>query len=124
MYVKRLTSRRARSLFAQFRHGILPLRIETIRFRGLDPDERICEICESGLVEDEMHFLCVCPQYVELRRKLFISAAEVIVDFNDLDSNTQFVRLVEECWKDVSDFIVSKFVKVSCINNIMFVLIF
>ncbi len=47
-----------RSLFAQFRCGILPLRIETGRFARIPLNERICEQCDLMKIEDEFHFIC------------------------------------------------------------------
>ena len=46
------------------------LRIETGRWeRPPVPREmRQCEICHQG-VEDEFHFVCVCPAYVHIRKK-------------------------------------------------------
>ena len=63
-----------RSLLCQFRIGILPLNIETGRyknikdnvtgrFRKLRPEERICDVCNLNETEDEFHFLCICPLY-------------------------------------------------------------
>ena len=60
-----------RSLCAQIRCGILPLHIETGRYRGLTEEDRLCEYCELGEVEDEIHFILFCPLYHDLREKLF-----------------------------------------------------
>ena len=57
-YVLKNMSRRNRSLLAQFRMGILPLNVETGRFRRQELNERICNICNTGSVECEMHVLC------------------------------------------------------------------
>ncbi len=45
----------------QFGIVILPLHIETGRFRDERIDERVCLLCNSGEVENEIHFLCVAP---------------------------------------------------------------
>ena len=47
-----------KSHFAQFRCGILPLRVETGRYSGLGVHERTCNICKSNETEDEIH-LCL-----------------------------------------------------------------
>jgi hypothetical protein len=60
-----------RSILAQFRCGILPLRIETGRYHGEPVEERICSLCSENNVEDEIHFLLHCPLYSEYRAKLF-----------------------------------------------------
>ncbi len=66
-------SRSQRSIMAQIRFGILPLHIETGRFRGLDIKYRTCHFCED--VEDELHFLFSCKQYSTVR-KSFLSSLE------------------------------------------------
>ena len=100
-------SKRARSLFTQFRHGILPLKIETGRFRNLPVEQRICELCQMDMVEDEVHFLCTCPLYVNIRYSLFKKAADFDKDFVNLDVERKCVFLMKNFWKDVSNFIVA-----------------
>ena len=56
-YVKRNLEKRERSFLAQFRCGILPLRIKIGRFVGQKPEDRICLYCSSNSIEDERHFL-------------------------------------------------------------------
>ena len=64
-YVQANLSRAERSILAQFRTGILPLHIETGRWSSprLTPEERVCQICGSGAVEDEAHFAFHCHRY-------------------------------------------------------------
>ncbi len=54
-------SRRKRLLMAQLIIGklfdILPLHIGTASFRNKRTDERVCLICNSGEVENELHLL-------------------------------------------------------------------
>ena len=45
-YIKYNLSSSERSAMAQFRFGILPLNIETRRFRNEALDERLCTLCE------------------------------------------------------------------------------
>ena len=70
-YVSLLIPKCKRSIFCQFRSGILPLAIETGMYRNVPADERLCKICNLNLVEDEIHFLCFCPRYQELRTELY-----------------------------------------------------
>jgi len=46
------------------------LNIEIGRRFNIPPEERICELCNSG-VEDEYHFLCACPIYKDMRVTFF-----------------------------------------------------
>ncbi len=66
-------SRRQTSLLAQFRAGTLPLDTETGRWAGTQADERVCNICRNGSIEDEVHFLCVWPEYESCRVVLYES---------------------------------------------------
>ena len=55
-----------RSLFAQFRCGILPLEIEIGRYRDIPLEKRLCQVCKNGSVEDEIHFLGNCSNSVHI----------------------------------------------------------
>jgi hypothetical protein len=93
-YLSMNISKYYRSLFAQFRAGILPLQVEVGRFRGLPLEERLCVLCPLGLVEDEYHFLCVCYKYHDLRNILYNKVKEVCPGFELLDDMDKFVYLV------------------------------
>ena len=58
LFVTLLIPKCKRSIFCQFRSGILSLAIETGSYRIVPSDERLCEICNLNLVEGEIHFLC------------------------------------------------------------------
>ena len=47
------------------------LRIETGRYgqNRIERHERICEICKSSDIEDEFHFVIVCPKYKWIRQR-------------------------------------------------------
>ena len=51
------------SILAQLRCGILPLQIEVGRFTNVQRMNRKCTLCECDTVEDETHFILVCPFY-------------------------------------------------------------
>ncbi len=56
-YVLSFMNRKHRSYLAQYRCGILPLEIETGRWQNKTMEKRICKVCESGKVENELHFI-------------------------------------------------------------------
>ncbi len=68
IYLTKNISRSKRSIFAQYRSGILPLNIEIGRFRGQPESERLCSLCSLGATESEIHFLLKCPHYSSIRR--------------------------------------------------------
>ena len=59
-YLTMNLKRNERLVIAQFRCGVLPLRIETGRFTGEQVNDSLCRFCELNLVEEEKHFLLVC----------------------------------------------------------------
>ena len=77
-YVKIAHSKISRSIFAQLRLGILPLEIETGRFRNIPSESRMCHFCKNE-IGDELHFVCVCPVYSNHRKALF---NEIILPYN------------------------------------------
>ena len=60
-----------RSMLAQFRCGILPLRVETGRFIGENVNQRICTFCDQEQIENETHFLVECTKYDNIRQQVF-----------------------------------------------------
>ena len=65
------------------RFGILPLNIETGRFRNQPIEQRICNLCELNEIEDELHFLFKCTLYNDCR-KIWI---ENIVKIDEISFN-------------------------------------
>ena len=51
--------------------AILPIRIETGRYRGEPVSDRLWNICSQNNVEDEYHFLLHCLKYSSLRTDFF-----------------------------------------------------
>ena len=93
-YVSVLRNRRHRSLMAQFRCGILPLRVETGRLMSIPPEYRLCLFCDTPNTEDETHFLYHCKFYTDYRKDLFSYAESKIGDFRTLDTQTKFQILI------------------------------
>ena len=104
-YVAHYMSRHYRSILAQFRLGILPLHIETGRFSNTSLEDRLCTICNASSVEDEFHFLMVCPKYKYLREKLFAEVASANEDFLNKNETDKFVFLNTDCQKQLAMFL-------------------
>ena len=62
-----------RTLYAQLRSGSHQLRIERGRWKKELESERVCNVCLTGKVETEAHFLLECYLYRRLREKMFKS---------------------------------------------------
>ena len=95
-YVQKYLSRNKRSLLAQIRTGVLPLRVETGRFQGLPLLERQCEYCQNGSVEDEHHFIFLCSAWDDIRHPFINKCKEVNPEFDSLDEVEQFRFVMNE----------------------------
>ena len=96
-----------RSHFAQFRCGILPLRVETGRYAGLSVQDRLCNICNLNETEDEIHFLFKCPCYDDLRQTLINKACETETNFMSLNDFEKLRYVVERHYVYLAKFLVS-----------------
>ena len=60
-YLKNLSGRKKRSSLCKFRLGTLDLEIEKGRRKNIPRPNRVCKICDTKQIEDEMHFILLCP---------------------------------------------------------------
>ena len=108
-----------RSVFAQFRFGILPLEIEVGRYRDTPLHERTCQVCGLA-VEDEIHFLLTCDKYSEPRQKLLNKAIQIDNTFPSLDVFDQFVFLVSNLQKSVIKYLTNAIaIRTKLLNRIL-----
>ena len=63
----KLTNRHHRSLLIKLRSSTLPIAVEQGRYRSIPREERLCTYCDSSSVEDDIHILFHCSNYVDLR---------------------------------------------------------
>ena len=69
-YLDDIEDFKMRKLITKFRTSDHKLEIEVGRHRGILRDQRFCKFCPTE-IETESHFLCKCPIYKDLRKKLF-----------------------------------------------------
>ena len=121
-YVTNNVTKYHRSIYAQFRCGILPLHIETGRYanikdpqtgnyRKLNVTERVCNICKSNDVEDEQHFLLVCDAYREERNTLFEQCSTAHEYFPNLIEIDKFKSILNDNWKAGLKYILESWIK-------------
>ena len=70
------------------------LMIETGRYNQTSRNDRFCPICNSGIIEDEFHFLFHCPKYSIPREKFCNQIQQNFVDFNHLSYTELTIKLM------------------------------
>ena len=110
-YVKSCSHRVKRSLLAQIRFGILPLHIETGRFKATKLEDRKCMICNSNEIEDEFHFTCICKEYSEYRDHMYECIRGKNVMFDNMTEADKFVYIMKYEWQLYSNFLYNSWMK-------------
>lgn len=70
-YLDFILEKKYKIALTQFRLSSHDLEIERGRYVNIPRNERTCKYCNLDMVENEYHFLLVCPFYRDLRRKYF-----------------------------------------------------
>ena len=100
-----------RSYFAQFRAGILPLRVEVEWHRSLPLPERVCTMYLLQLVEDEYHILCVCERYNYFWTVLYNKTLTNFYEFHNIPELDKFVYLISNLQRNIIVFLVKALTK-------------
>ena len=93
-----------RSIIAQLRIGILPLRVETGRFLNEPLNTRICKFCNKNEIEDESHFINSCELYENERNSL---KSIMLSDFDLLNDLSNLNYLFSKYPKTMTDYVFS-----------------
>ncbi len=94
-YLKVDMDRYDKSLLSQYRYGILPLEIETGRYKGLDRVHRLCTVCNDDVVEDQIHFAFHCSAYNHLRVGFNNTCNDRIDQWNNMSDFDRIATLFE-----------------------------
>ena len=97
-YILKTISLNKRRTIAQIRCGCLPLELETGRYRSPKTplSQRICQLCNSD-VEDETHFLTLCPMLNHIRITLFKNMQNIIPGFLSLQPIEKCLFILTIC---------------------------
>ena len=68
-YLSLIENTAIRKTFSQYRVSNHKLQIEQGRYENTPREQRICKLCHSGDVENELHFALTCQKYEYLRNK-------------------------------------------------------
>lgn len=70
-YLSKIRNRKYKFALSRLRLSSHSLAVETGRYNGTPREERKCTKCNMNSIENEYHFLLVCPHYIDIRRKYF-----------------------------------------------------
>ena len=134
-YLKVNINEKYRRTYIQFRAGVAPINIEVLRYaknKYIPANQRFCEVCDVKAIEDEMHLLCNCLAYNDVRDNLYDEVTHNYADFVKLNNNEQFVYLMSDatCFKPVAKALYHMMMKRTdilyinynneCVNNVNF----
>ncbi len=87
---------RVKQSFASARCGTAPLRIKKRKIWKHECWGMVCRICNTDVIEDEMHFLMSCNTHQQERHKLLMVVEQNIECFSSLSWENKFVILMNE----------------------------
>ena len=84
-------------MFTKLRISSHNLHIETGRHKRpkkTPVENRYCTYCTGKNIEDEMHFVCDCELYKNIRTKFFEKISDIMCNFSDLTPEQKFVMIL------------------------------
>ena len=88
---------------------LLPLNIETGRFRNIKLEDRICTLCDQQEVESELHFLFECSCYNHLRQPWLQNICNSHMLFRDMSTKEKLCILFDKSHRSTAKFILNCF---------------
>ena len=70
-YLKLLYNAKYRNALAKIRLSSHSLAIETGRHNGIPRENRKCTLCNINDIEDEYHFIIICPFFPRITKRLY-----------------------------------------------------
>ena len=72
----------------KFKCGVLPIMIETGRYKDVPLEDRLCQICTDKCVKDEQHFSGTCKALSHIRGKFKEKFCEEGIDIGNISVQT------------------------------------
>jgi len=103
-YLSRVDNAQLRRSLARFRCGNHKLQIELgrqVKPVKVSVQQRYCKLCNLGVVEDENHFLLVCPAYQSVRERfrssLPLTAITPLAELLSCQQQNILARFLVQC---------------------------
>ena len=93
-YPSTVSNREARVALTRLRISAHRLAIEQGRYYNIEENKRICTLCETGEVENEIHFLLQCKVYEEKRTPFLYFIKNTCKNIELLSISEKFIWLM------------------------------
>lgn len=95
-YLCEVTNRKHRQAISKIRTSAHPLAVETGRYirPPVERSKRICKICTMDIMEDEEHFLTMCPIYAAGRLELNNGVSNLCPNYIQLNNRAKTIYLL------------------------------
>ena len=103
--VKANLNKRNRSLVTKLKAGAFPIQVEIGHYKGTARDKRFCPVCDKNIVEDEIHFPCLCECFTTEKKVQFVLNLHLTTYFTK--AQPSFCVIVPSClyfeWEDATE---------------------
>ena len=95
-YLQTCINQKHRMSLSRLRLSCHKLQIEIQRYSKtyIEPEKRICKMCNLDMCEDELHFLIQCPKYEDERSSLLKCVYDVSPNVEGLDAKGKFIYIM------------------------------
>ena len=104
-YLTTIVNTKYRVALSKFRLSNHELMIEVGRHKGIPRTERFCPFCPNHTIEDEIHFLIICPTFNTLRNDTLSDFEKEIMNYPFLSNKEKFVSLMADPTLSLAKFI-------------------
>ena len=91
LFRSRTSERRVLTKLRISNHKVI---IELGRYNQVSRDNRLCQVCGSNQIEDEIHFLFHCSKYSIIRNNFYNKIQTLIPNIRQLSVNEQIIELM------------------------------
>ncbi len=107
--VRKNLTRSQRSIVTKFKCGVLPIMIETGRYKDVPLEKRLCQICTDKCIEDEQHFIGSCKALSHVRNSFKERFEEVGIDVQNVNIECIGKMLQPNCIKLTAEMLTNLF---------------
>lgn len=93
-YLIDVKNSKQRKTLTKLRISAHDLEIERGRYKGKTVEERLCQLCSDGVIEDELHFLTNCERYSSFRLSFYTKMNGLCKNFMGLSDKNKFIWIL------------------------------